>query len=602
MILKIFLLFAGLIVAAMAFCPGADNSDKKIFLEAAKAVLEKNWVPKMNSTLPSPNLYPHQWSWDAAFVAIGYSHYDTGKAIDETNALFRGQWRNGAVPHIVFNPNAAETYFPGPSLWKIFSAGHRGPLYASTSGIVQPPVHAIASLAIFTNAAAHNKAMAFSHLEDIYPKLVAWHDYLYRERDILNRGLVYIRHMWESGMDNSPAWDPILDFMTLADGDVPTYTRVDKGKVANHDERPSTYFYDRAVHLIKVSYDNDYDEARIAKSCRFLVEDVLFNSILARAGVALGKIAKIIGKPRDSRAHIKRADWTAIALSEHLYDKEDGYFYDYDLVSQRHIKTRISGGIAGVFGASLDESKLQATLRHLLSDDILGSDLSSWTIPSVARDDPGYTNTTYWKGPAWINVNYLVRDGLGRIAKDNDDAIRIVDFLRDRSIELMMKSGFYEYFNTLTGSAHGGHSFSWSAALGIDMICRPNVTDDAAVPHWTVEDQQKFEWSLKAAFFVLVLGLMGIVLRIYKGYRMDMKMRQFQKKNGANKARQTNQGNQGNQGNNGQQVSQGQQGNQGNQGVTRVAEIIPAATPTREEDSADNVRRRYVHFPPGDMR
>jgi hypothetical protein len=25
-------------------------------------------------TRPSPRLYPHQWSWDAAFVAIGWAH------------------------------------------------------------------------------------------------------------------------------------------------------------------------------------------------------------------------------------------------------------------------------------------------------------------------------------------------------------------------------------------------------------------------------------------------------------------------------------------------------------------------------------------------
>lgn len=59
--------------------------------QAAKEVLDRNWVHYMKSTLPSPNSYPHQWSWDAAFVAIAYSHYDTQKAIDETNALFHGQ-------------------------------------------------------------------------------------------------------------------------------------------------------------------------------------------------------------------------------------------------------------------------------------------------------------------------------------------------------------------------------------------------------------------------------------------------------------------------------------------------------------------------------
>ena len=40
-------------------------------LEDAKKVLEGNWTG--NFTIPAATLYPHQWSWDAAFIAIGNS-------------------------------------------------------------------------------------------------------------------------------------------------------------------------------------------------------------------------------------------------------------------------------------------------------------------------------------------------------------------------------------------------------------------------------------------------------------------------------------------------------------------------------------------------
>src|SRR3712207_6991915 len=46
--------------------------------------------------------------------------------------------------------------------------------------------------------------------EEAFPRLAAWHEYLYRERDPEEEGLVYIRHPWESGMDNSPMWDEIM--------------------------------------------------------------------------------------------------------------------------------------------------------------------------------------------------------------------------------------------------------------------------------------------------------------------------------------------------------------------------------------------------------
>ena len=68
-------------------------------------------------TKASPSLYPHQWSWDAAFNAAGLAVVDLPRARLELDSLFAGQWRNGMVPHIVFNP-AATGYAPGPEQWQ----------------------------------------------------------------------------------------------------------------------------------------------------------------------------------------------------------------------------------------------------------------------------------------------------------------------------------------------------------------------------------------------------------------------------------------------------------------------------------------------------
>src|ERR1700746_2922054 len=68
-------------------------------------------------TKAAPSLYPHQWSWDAAFNAIGLATVDLPRARLELDSLFRGQWRNGMVPHIVFDPTA-DGYWPGPALWQ----------------------------------------------------------------------------------------------------------------------------------------------------------------------------------------------------------------------------------------------------------------------------------------------------------------------------------------------------------------------------------------------------------------------------------------------------------------------------------------------------
>src|SRR6202000_1074858 len=94
-------------------------------------------------TKAAPALYPHQWSWDAAFNAIGLAIVDLPRARLELDSLFAGQWRNGMVPHIVFDPTATG-YFPGPEYLQCSRYSENASKSPAPRGITDPPVHAIA--------------------------------------------------------------------------------------------------------------------------------------------------------------------------------------------------------------------------------------------------------------------------------------------------------------------------------------------------------------------------------------------------------------------------------------------------------------------------
>src|SRR5439155_3331455 len=168
-----------------------------------------------------------QWSWDAAFIAVGRSWTDQQRAQLELESLFAAQWENGLLPHIVFNPAAPpDSYFPGPDFWDAGRAvGRGGRVTPATSGITQPPLHARAALEVYRRAADRAGALAF--LRRLYPKLSAQHDYLARWRDVARHGLAVIVHPWESGMDNAPIWDEDLDGLEIPAGALPPYRRHD---------------------------------------------------------------------------------------------------------------------------------------------------------------------------------------------------------------------------------------------------------------------------------------------------------------------------------------------------------------------------------------
>ena len=86
-----------------------------------------------------------------------------------------------------------------------------------------PPIHATAAWNVYRRSADRTRAAAF--LEELFPQLVAWHEYLYRDRTRDGGVLAEIWHPWESGMDNSPLWDAAL--ARIEPGQVTAYERVD---------------------------------------------------------------------------------------------------------------------------------------------------------------------------------------------------------------------------------------------------------------------------------------------------------------------------------------------------------------------------------------
>ena len=101
------------------------------FIKNAQKILIGN--RKRGYTLPTNNkLYPAQWNWDSAFIALGYSYFNLNFALKEIKTLLDGQWKDGMIPHILFH-NTDTNYYPNHTAW---NCGNK----IRSSGITQPPI------------------------------------------------------------------------------------------------------------------------------------------------------------------------------------------------------------------------------------------------------------------------------------------------------------------------------------------------------------------------------------------------------------------------------------------------------------------------------
>ncbi|MFT3825366.1 MAG: trehalase family glycosidase [Chitinophagaceae bacterium] len=429
--------------------------------EQAKEILINN--NKGGYTIPSARLYPFQWNWDSGFIALGLMYIDPQKAMEEVRSMFKGQWSNGLLPHINFH-HPDSNYFPGPAVWGTDSIAEK-PAGIQTSGIVQPPVFGFV-LQRMDQYFTQNVAGWEAFIKELFPQITAFHRYLYHHRDPYKEGLVYIHHNWEAGTDNSPAWDSILDNIDVSGMDNIVAQRRDTANV-DAAQRPTNENYKRYIYLLNLFKKHGYKDSAIVQECPFLVQDVLFNALLARSNEGLIMLGKKYGL--DVQEIVSWNDKTVKAINRKLWNDSTGFYYAYDLKNGRTIPIKTSSGFMPLF-AGVSNGQQAARLCSHLSQSFARN--SRWKLlPSTAADEPLFNALKYWRGPVWININWMLYHGLLRYG-----CIPEAEKVKKDSMQLVEQYGPWEYFDPRPveegGMAQGlgGDLFSWSAALYLDML------------------------------------------------------------------------------------------------------------------------------------
>jgi len=422
-------------------------------------------------TRAAPDLYPHQWSWDAAFVAVGLAHVDVPRACLEMDTLLAGQWRTGMVPHIVFDPTET-AYFPGPDRWEC-EVSADAPTAPRTSGICQPPVHALAverMLEVAGHRGGADQATLDAWLPAVYPRLLAWHRYLVRHRDPEGTGLLAIYHGWESGMDNSPRWDDAYA-RVLVGPELPPYTRRDTTVLPDLSQRPTQQEYDRYLWIVEELKLASYDDTLIRKSVSFHTTDVFMSAIFAVANDALALLAERVGagEAAELRACAERFR-RGVAAS---VDAETGFAVDTDLRTGAAMPSETIAGFAPLLCGGIGADAEDRLADLLVSEAWTGHPkLRHAVLPTTSPASPAFRPRTYWRGPSWPVMNWFFAWMLQRRG-----ATALAGPLRAASIAQLGDGALAEYYEPLTGAPLGSLDQSWTAAAALDLLIAPDWPD-----------------------------------------------------------------------------------------------------------------------------
>jgi len=240
-------------------------------------------------------------------------------------------------------------------------------------------------------------------LDEIYEPIVRWNNWWFEKNDADGNGLCEYQHPYSSGLDDSPLWD---DGMPVEAPDLNTY-----------------------LYLQQES---------------------------------LAKIASVIGREEDAEMWRGRAEAMARRLVELAWDADSGFFWARRNASRVNVRTPFN--LFPLITGRMPPEIADRLVMHLTDQ------RQFWTrypVPSVAMDDPTYTQGKMWRGPTWVNVNYLLIEGLQRSGYAD-----LAHELRRRTLDLISsRDDIYEYYDPVSGQnpPTAASMFGWSSAVFIDL-------------------------------------------------------------------------------------------------------------------------------------
>lgn len=154
------------------------------------------------------------------------------------------------------------------------------------------------------------------------------------------------------------------------------------------------------------------DESGMDNSPRFdgvvEMDCVDFSSFMANEARYMAKIANKIGRTYEEKYWNEVYENIKKAVNDFLWDEKDEFYYDRILINGNFKKVKSVASFLPLFAGICDKYKADCLYRHLLDKESFNTELP---IPSVSKDDPTF-GTDMWRGPVWINYNYMIVQGL----------------------------------------------------------------------------------------------------------------------------------------------------------------------------------------------
>jgi putative isomerase len=355
--------------------------------------------------------YYAQWLWDTMFVvdllALLPNQYENIRGVFQNYWDFQSRW-NAVKPQ---SQHGMVANFMAPFDAPAERSGKKWQMFPAYS---QAPLLAWGMERVYLRN--HDRELLSSGLA----ALESFHDWYWRERDVTGVGLVGVgAYSGDVQHARYETYDHEVDLDDL--------------KLTPHPGRPS-------------GPENGawYGDILIPANTAYLL---LSELSLARMATSLGDHAMAVRrKARYSKG--------ALAMRTHMWSQPYGCF----LAVQRDTLKQIPAATVGGFMPLMARVPTAAQAAAMASTLSSAAWATALPIPTVARTNPSFSSSEFWRGDTWPSPNYQVATGLA-IYGHHDSAARIAD----ATLANALKVGISERYDSVNGSPLGVRGLGMSA-------------------------------------------------------------------------------------------------------------------------------------------
>ncbi|HIJ73181.1 MAG TPA: hypothetical protein HPP83_03675 [Candidatus Hydrogenedentes bacterium] len=199
-----------------------------------------------------------------------------------------------------------------------------------------------------------------------------------------------------------------------------------------------------------------------------ICEGVDLNCYLCRETSAMAELAADSGHLEDTDRYRAHAASLKENIRDHMWDDEDGAFYDLDM--RTGVQTRVRS--CAIFMPLWAQVATKEQARQLVYEHLANPNnfWTPWPVSTMSRTEPGYSRTPLstdvlgeetcnWRATVWVPVNYMIYHGL-----KNYGYTELASTLAYRTRHMVRQFGNHEWYDAETGEGRGLDPF-WGWTL-----------------------------------------------------------------------------------------------------------------------------------------